>query len=143
MENDNVVENAKPDKKSAWGLSGGLGLEVKLMSHVSLGLELFGRLADFGSWSGDYKETYTVRTREGNGADEWISDETTQEKYSDSGPLWYYEYYDEFVGKYFKQMFIWENKNKPVEPYNKNARQARISLNTMGVALSLRINFGL
>jgi len=122
-------------------LSGGLGLEVKLMSHVSLGLELFGRLADFGSWSGDFKETYTARKREGNEAEGWVSDETAQENYSESGPLWYYDSYADALDKYFGQMFIWQNK--PDEPYNKNARQARINLDTMGVALSLRINFGL
>lgn len=140
-ENDNVVENAKPDKKNAWGLNGGLGLEVKLMSHVSLGLELFGRLADFGSWSGDYKETYTTRKREGDEAEGWVFDETSQENYSESGKLWYYDQYADALDKYFGQMFIWQNK--PDEPYNKNARPARINLNTMGVALSLRVNFGL
>lgn len=138
-ERDVVTENAKPSRNKALGFQGGLGLELKLMSHLALGLEFYGRYANFSSWSGDFKETFTQRRREWNEAEGWVSDETTQDNFSETGPLWYYESYSEDLGKYFGQMFIWQNK--PEDLFSQNARHAKINLNAVGVALSLRFFF--
>lgn len=138
-ESDVVTENAKPSKNKALGYQGGLGLDIKLMSHAALGLEFYGRVVNFGDWSGDFKETFTQRRREWYESEGWVSDVTTQDNFSESGPLWYYESFSSDLGKYFGQMFVWQDK--PEDLYNQNARKAKINLNTVGVALTLRIFF--
>jgi len=135
-EKDDVSEEAK---KNAFGFHGGLGLEVKLMSHAALGVEVFGRYVDFGGWRGSFKETFTQRERKWDQSAGWYYDETTQEDLSESGPLWYYEEYSSELNKYYGQMFVWQTK--PEGPDYQNVREAKINLNAWGVAVSLRIFF--
>jgi hypothetical protein len=133
---DDVSEEAK---KNAFGFHGGLGLEVKLMSHAALGVEVFGRFVDFGGWRGSFKETFTQRERRWDESEGWYSDETTQESFNESGPLWYYEEYSMDLNKYYGQMFVWQTKPEGLD--FQNVREAKINLNAWGVAVSLRIFF--
>jgi hypothetical protein len=133
-EQDDLSEEAK---KNAFGFHGGLGIEVKLMSHAALGVEVFGRYVDFGGWRGSFKETFSQRERRWEESEGWYSDETTQESWSESGPLWYYEEYS--MNKYYGQMFVWQTKPEGLD--FQNVREAKINLNAWGVAVSLRIFF--
>ena len=135
-EQDNVTEEAK---KNAWGFHGGLGLEVKLMSHAALGVEVFGRSVNFGNWQGSYKETFTQRERKWDQSEGWYYDETTREDLSEAGPMWYYEEYSMDLNKYYGQMFVWQTKPEGLD--YQNVKEAKINLNAWGVAVTLRVFF--
>ncbi len=135
-EKDTVSEDAK---KNAFGFHGGLGLEIKLMSHLALGVEVFGRFVEFGGWSGSFKETFTQRERKWDESEGWYFDETMDQELSESGPLWYYEEYSPELNKYYGQIFVWQDKPEGVD--FQNVREAKINLNAWGVSVSLRIFF--
>lgn len=128
------TESAKPSRNKALGYQAGLGLELKLISHVALGLEVYGRYADLGRWNGDFKQSSIPRQRLWTPSKGWTDWQTlNQGTVSGSGPLIYYEdglYYEIRDGR----MHIrrpWEDWPAP--------RNARINLSAVGAAVTLRI----
>lgn len=134
-----AAEGTETSKNNAFGVHGGLGLEMKLGRSIGLGLEVFGRYVNFGKWDGELNENDTTRTRaylEGSG---WYSDETDTEIYSETGALWYYEYLDSDFGKKYGYMQTFSEQ--PTGEGISGVRRAKLNLNAIGIRLTLKIYF--
>lgn len=127
-------------KKNSLGFHGGLGLEYRLWSGLSLGLEVFGRFVNFSGWEGDVKMTSSSRERDWREDLGWYYDQTATDTNSSAGKLWYYESQDVDLGKYYPQMNM---GGAPSGGTYRNVRDAAINLNAFGVSASLRVYFNL
>ena len=127
-------------KKNSLGFHGGLGLEYRIGSGLSLGLELFGRFVNFSGWEGDVKMTSSSRERDWREDLGWYFDQSSSDSSSSSGKLWYYESQDADLGKYYPQMNMW---GTPSGSTYRNVRDAAINLNAFGVAVTLKVYFNL
>lgn len=127
--------------KNAFGFHGGLGLEYKLGSFLSLGLEVYGRYVNFSGWEGDAAATWTTREKQWREDLGWHYDQTSTDSYSVKGKLWYYEYQESDLNAYYPQMGIWGYT--PDESTFRNVRDAAINLNAFGLSVSIKIFFNL
>jgi hypothetical protein len=133
------IEVAEDSKVNAVGFHGGLGLEYRLAPAIALGIECFGRIVDFSGWSGTRSQSTEARIRlwrEGVG---WYSDQTTTTTESVAGRLYYAEYRDANLNKYYGDMGIQETK--PFGLDIQNSREAKINLNAVGLVFSIRFYF--
>lgn len=89
--NDTIAETAKAN---ALGFQGGAGLKINFSRAVGIAFEMFGRFVNFKNWTGDYNYDWSFSEK--------VSVETYGQIYnvsasgsgSESGSLWFYEYYD-------------------------------------------------
>jgi hypothetical protein len=133
------AQGTETSKCNTFGFHGGLGLEMKLGQSFSLGLEVFGRFANFTKWDGSLDETDTTRTRaylEGSG---WYSDTTDDQAYNETGSLWYYKYLDSDFGK--KYAYMQTFSDQPAGDSISDVRRAQLNLNAFGIRLTLKIYF--
>ena len=126
-------------KNNTLGAHGGLGLELKLFRSMSLGFEVFGRYANFAKWDGSLDETDTTRTRAYLEGSEWYSDVTDTQTYSESGPLWYYKFFDSDFGKNYAYMQTFTEQ--PTGDNISGVRRAGLNLNTFGLRVTVKIYF--
>jgi len=134
-----AAQGTETAKNNALGVHGGLGLELKLGRTIGLGLEVFGRYVNFGKWDSALDETDTTRTRsylEGSG---WYSDVTDSENYTESGPLWYYQYLDTDFNKNYA--YVQTFSEQPTGEGISSVRRAKLNLNAFGIRLTLKIYF--
>jgi len=107
------------------GISGGLGLRMKIFSHMSLGAEIYGRRVNFQNWEGDYTE-------------QW-DDESGYEGMH--GYLYTYEIKNSLDGrKTYTYMYILEDdikKNNNIQ----NVKKTSLNLNAFGLLLSVNYSF--
>lgn len=127
--------------KNALGFHGGLGLEYKLTSFLSLGLEAYGRYVNFSGWEGDLKATSTIREKLWREDLGWHYDQTSTDSYTVKGKLWYYEFQVSDLNAYYPQMGIWGYT--PDESTFRNVRDAAVNLNAFGLSASIKIFFNL
>jgi len=134
-----TAEGTETAKNNTFGGHGGLGLEFKLMPNISLGLEVFGRYANFSKWDSTLDETDTTRTRAYLEGSDWYSDVTDTETYNESGAVWYYKYLDSDFGKNYAYMQTFSEA--PAGDNISAVRKASLNLNTFGIRLTVKIYF--
>jgi hypothetical protein len=141
---DNIT-GTESVKKNGIGYHGGIGLELKLGSSLALGLEAYGRYVAISGWTGSYNETQTTNYRAYQSDLGWYDDETVTDKYSDTGTLKYYEFFDSDLGRYYPEIAVYNQGDSGTQQPSgegiRATRDAKINLNAVGVRLSLRIFF--
>jgi hypothetical protein len=123
------------------GFQGGLGLEMLLTPTISVGLELTGRMVDFGNWKGDWDYAYNDRIRlwlENLG---WWYDSTSQYNDKESGSLWYWDWRWGYNNKDYASLGL--RKDKPSGSGVNSVRKASINLNRIGAVFTVRFHFDL
>lgn len=127
-------------KCNSFGFHGGLGVEMKASSWVSLGVEFFGRYVNFKNWEGhsmySWDETYKYWSQ-------WSGwrEYTWNNKESEYGSLWTYDIHNEDGNRNFTFMSLLEEE--PDGSYIKNARKASVNLNSYGLSFSIQFHFDL
>lgn len=121
------------------GYQGGIGLDVKLSSLVSLVVEGNYRYVNFKDWSGNGSESLSW-TEESGRSD--LGTTTTGGNESDSwdGKIWHYELYDSTLNKQYKRIFLHEEA-PAADGWIKNVRQAEINLNGFTLRAGVKITF--
>ena len=117
------------------GLNGGLGLEMRISSIVSLGVELFGRYVNFNNWEGDRSVSLKLKERVWFPKWGW-NEETSNEESAEHGFLWTFDVHNEDFNKDYTTMLLWEEK--PSESFIRNTRKASLNLNTLGIIFSIK-----
>ena len=125
-------------KKNSFGFHGGLGVDYKVSSYMSFGLEVFGRLVNFSGWEGDSQWTTSSRERDWREDAGWHTDQSSTDSGSLRGKVWYYEIQDQDLGIYSPQINMW---GAPSGGAYRNARNAAINLNAFGLAVTLKVYF--
>jgi hypothetical protein len=134
-----TFKGTETPRQEAFGLHGGLGMELKLGKAVALGVELFGRYVKFIDWEGTGTETATSRERlyeEGQG---WYSDTTETDQTGSEGLLKYYEVINTDVGKPYGRLNILYFT--PSGENIANVRSASLNMNAYGLMLTFRFFF--
>jgi len=135
-ENESINEEAKCN---SLGIYGGLGLEMKMSSAISLGVELFGRYVNFKNWKGDRSVFWEEKGRyKEPGSGQW-NEYTDTRSYDYHGYWWTYE----TPGENRDYTNMWLLKNGPSGEYFKNTRKTSINLNTLGLLFSIKFHFDL
>jgi hypothetical protein len=123
-----------------FGFHGGLGMEMKLLSFVSLSVEFFGRYVNFKNWEGhgsySWDEAYQYWYQWSGWQEHTYSDIETE-----YGSLWTYDIHDEDGNRDFTVMNLLEEE--PDGSYIRNARKASVNLNSYGLSLSVQFHFDL
>lgn len=122
------------------GFQGGLGLEIKMSSFMSLGAEFFGRYVDFNNWKGDSLSTWQETNKYWSSYTGW-NQYSYDDRDSEYGHIWTYDLLDEKTHRSFTFMSLLEKR--PEGNYIKNARKASINLNSYGFSFSIQFHFGL
>jgi opacity protein-like surface antigen len=128
-------------KRNTVGFRGGLGLEMKMTSSLSVGLEVFGRYVNFKNWAGDYSDSYTSRDRLWQELLGWYYDQPESGSSSEHGSLYIYDLKESILEKSYPTMWIWQNS--PEATTISNVRKAAINLNAFGALISVRYRFDL
>lgn len=110
-------------KDSALGIRYGIGSKFQLNDYLSLGVELFGKSANFNDWSGTWTD---VRNWDDNGT-------TGSETQNFDGQLWTYTGKDS-SGNGFRGLEV--NNEMPDGDFM-NVEPAAIKLNRMGIRLTV------
>jgi len=139
-ESDYNSTTTESTKCNSMGFHGGLGLEMKMSSILSLGVELFGRYVDFKNWEGDASYFYDSKYRYWYSWSGW-NESTYSNEDDEHGSLWTYDMHDDDSNRDYTFMGLKEEK--PNGTYIKNARKASINLNTFGLSFSIRFHFDL
>ncbi len=134
--NDNETLNEKA-KCNSMGFHGGLGLEMKLSSAVSLGAEVFGRYVNFKNWEGEASTSWKSKHRYWDSQSGW-NEETSSGGEGRHGFLWTI-YMDR--GSFNKEVYMLFWKEKPSSTLIKKVRKSSINLNTVGFRLSVKVRF--
>ena len=125
------------------GFHGGMGVDIKLSSNISLVAEGIYRYVKFNDWEGSWSDEWTYDDRwgwsdavegydeaSGSASDEW------------SGKIWYYdEYENSDIGKWYKKMELPDRDPMPLEGKIKNVRQAEINLNGFSLRIGIKFSF--
>jgi opacity protein-like surface antigen len=137
---DYQIDMAGTLRSHTWGYQGGLGLELKMSRAISLGAELAGRYANFKNWEGDFsissKSTYKSRF-----GSEWLPEESSADRETFRGSLWTFEVRDEETNKTYT--FMLPAKSQPDSRYYENSRKSALNLNSLSLALSVKVHFDL
>jgi len=134
-------EQAYTEKTSCkgFGFQGGFGLEIPLTPNLSFGIEATGRFANLNNWKGDWtlsgSETYQQYYEPWGWP--WYTF-TTNYSDSGSGVLYYDEWQWWYNDKYYAEMFV--DDAPPGGSGIRNARQASINLNSVGILVSILIH---
>ena len=108
--------------KGGIGFQGGLGLEYALGPGLALVLNVSGRYASIGDWSGDWSEE--------GGGDFW--------EYADSGTghaAWAFDW--EYGGRTYAQILF--QADEPAAPAFSNVRPAKLDLTGVTASIGIRI----
>ncbi len=121
-------------KCNALGFHGGIGLDLRFSSNISLILEGGYKYANLKNWKGNADDSGTWRYEEG-----WVLAGTTTDSgsWSDSfdGKVWYFE--DDYDGETLKQIDMFEEGDEP----NGNSRLAEIKLSGFSLKIGIMIRF--
>ena len=122
------------------GFYGGVGLDFKLFSGISLVAEGNYRYVNFKNWKGSWSDNWSWD-------EEWgWSDQTLNE---DSGSVnesisnakfWAYDYEDSDLEKQYLCL-LFNEEEPPSQPGMLNIRQAKINLNGFAFRLGIKISF--
>jgi len=122
------------------GLHGGVGVDFKLFSNISLVAEANYRHVSFKDWKGSWSDNWSWN-------EEWGWSDLTLNEDSGSvnesisnGKIWAYEYEDSDMGKQYLRLLFNEGEPTP-QPGMLNIRQAKINLNGFSLRLGVKISF--
>ena len=123
------------------GFHGGVGVDIKLFSNISLVAEGIYRYVKFKEWDGSWNDDWTWDERwgwsdvgyeedSGSVSDEW------------SGKIWYFEEYENSdIGKWYQKVSLPEREPTALEGEIRNVRHAAINLNGFSIRLGVKISF--
>jgi hypothetical protein len=125
---------------SAWGVHGGLGLDVRLTRLLTIGAEAYGRHVVFRDWEGSQvtKMEYKNKSWSVWGGDSERADSDTDSAY---GNLWTYDFGCSDESPRYTRMWIMEEEPDD-ECYHK-VRKSSINLNSYGFSVSIKLSFNL
>lgn len=124
-------------KCNSLGFHGGLGLEMKISSVISLGAALFGTYVNFKDWEGDASSSWKSTGKYGDPSGGWHEWSRSGEDEDEYGQLWSHYYRSEDQNKDYVTMMF--EKEKPTR--FKNVRKSSINLNRVGLSFSVKFYF--
>ena len=123
------------------GFHGGIGVDIKLFSNISLVAEGIYRYVKFKDWNGIWSDNYTWDERWG-WSDVGYSEDSGSVSESWNGKIWHYdEYENSDIGKWYQKMSLPERDPRPLEGEIKNVRQAEINLNGFSLRIGIKFSF--
>lgn len=136
-QNQTTTETAKAN---TLGFQGGVGLKINFSRAVGISFEMFGRLANFKNWTGDFEDRWNFSEKISLEYYGQIYNYSTQGIDSDAGTLWFYDYYISGMGEYAN---MWLFDSKPTGTSYRNVREGSLNLNAFGLSVTLFILFDL
>ncbi|MBC8358764.1 MAG: hypothetical protein ISS41_07265 [Candidatus Aminicenantes bacterium] len=127
-------------KNNSFGFHGGLGLEMKMSSVISFGVELFGRYVNFKNWEGDASTSWESKYKYWSSWSGWEEGTNSSKEEDVYGQLWTFDIHNEISNKYHTYMMFMETKPSDGTFY-KNTKKASINLNTFGLSFSIKFHF--